>query len=412
MFILDRPKSDKPTYIFLKKTLSDGPFKSSLGLKILPVYWLKDTERAEINGLDKSTADENKSINSLLSKIKNFIEGRERDARYTTNYLTCRELAEKIEQLTGKRQHKHGTDFFEKCNLIVADMVSGEKLNRQGKRYSPLTINTYNSVLKNLGDYNPHLRFSDISMDFYKAFIKWCNEKDFSLNYVGFNISKLISLMKEGHKRGYHKNAAYLDDDFKVITEVNDDISISESELEKIYNHVFEDKKKYLDRYRDWAIVDAYLGLRVSDIQLLEERNIHNDKVTIVHEKTDTKVVVPINSKVKAILKKWNGLPPKVCKRTFQDQVKEVCRLAGLDQPVVYFMTKGGARKDYYVKKHELVSPHTFRRTFITNLLNAGVPDNQVMQLAGIKRHTTLMRYKKTKPEETAEILKGHAFFK
>lgn len=83
-----------------------------------------------------------------------------------------------------------------------------------------------------------------------------------------------------------------------------------------------------------------------------------------------------------------------------------------LNETVLYFLTKGGTRKDFYLKKYEMVSCHTARRSFITNLLNAGIPDNQVMQLAGIKKHATLLRYKKTKPEETANILKDHTFFK
>jgi site-specific recombinase XerD len=59
-----------------------------------------------------------------------------------------------------------------------------------------------------------------------------------------------------------------------------------------------------------------------------------------------------------------------------------------------------------------MISAHTARRSFITGLLEAGVSDNQVMALAGIKKHTTLLRYKKTKAEKTAEIMKDHPYFK
>jgi hypothetical protein len=58
-----------------------------------------------------------------------------------------------------------------------------------------------------------------------------------------------------------------------------------------------------------------------------------------------------------------------------------------------------------------MVSNHTARRSFITNLLDALVPDNIVMQLAGIKKHATLLKYKKTKPQQTAELMASHAFF-
>lgn len=410
MFILDRPKSDKPTFIFLKKQLSDGPFKQSLGLKILPAFWLKGTERAEITGLDRATADYNKSINVVLNKLQAFIDAREIDSRYTANHLTCAELSEKVSELTGKKIRQEVTDFFGYCKLIIADMESGKLLTNRNKKYSPETIVSYYSILKTFEIYNPRLRFIDINIEFYKGFTKWCNEKEYAMNYIGLHISKLKLLMSEGLKRNYHKNISHKDADFKVMSEINEEVSLSEEEIEKLFKHNFEDNK--LSLARDWAIIGSYLGLRVSDIQLLNEKNIHGNNVTVINEKTDTKVVVPINSKVKAIIKKWNGLPPQINKRVFQDQVKEICKQAGINQPAIYFITKGGERRDYYLLKYELVSPHTFRRAFITNLLNAGIPDNQVMQLAGIKQHTTLLRYKKTKPEETAEIMKKHKFFK
>lgn len=410
MFILDRSKSDKPTFIFIKKQLSDGPYKASLGIKILPVFWDKGSERAIVIGLDRTTIVENKSINTLLDKIRQFIDSRAIDARYTSSHLTGIELTNKIQDLTGKKKRQEATDFFTYCKIIIADMEDGRLLNNRNKKYSAETAVSYYSILKTLEEFNGQLRFTDITIDFYKSFIKWCNEKDYSMNYIGLHISKLKVLMKEGGKRNYHNSISYLNADFKVLSEINDEISLSESEIEKLYTHVYENPK--LDLARDWAIIDSFLGLRVSDIQLLNEKNIHGNTITVVNEKTDTKVVVPLNSKVKAIIKKWGGIPPKINKRIFQDQVKDICRLAGIDQPEIYFITKGGDRRDYYLKKYELVSPHTFRRAFITNLLNAGIPDNQVMQLAGLKRHTTLMRYKKTKPEETAEIMKKHKFFK
>lgn len=92
--------------------------------------------------------------------------------------------------------------------------------------------------------------------------------------------------------------------------------------------------------------------------------------------------------------------------------IKQVCELAGINETVLYSITKGGVRKDFHLKKWEMVSNHTSRRSFITNLLNDGVPDNTVMQLAGIKKHATLMKYKKTKPEETAKLMKGKSIFK
>lgn len=153
--------------------------------------------------------------------------------------------------------------------------------------------------------------------------------------------------------------------------------------------------------------------MRVSDIKLLnKDVNFTADSVVIANEKTDTKVVVPINKQIRAIMKKWSGLPPRMHEVEINRHIKKVCEIVKMDQPVLYFLTKGGERRDFYLKKYQMVSCHTMRRFFITELIRLGIADNKIMQLAGIKRHETLLRYKKITPEENAANMKGQAFFK
>lgn len=410
MFFLDRPSSDRPTYIFIQVTLSDGLFKRSLSAKILPAQWSQSRERAEITNLDGPTIENNKSINTLLSKLETFIEGRQRDARYNENHLTKAELGKRIEDLTGKKKTQKGTGFYIRCREVIEDMKSGKLLTWRGKRYSVGTIKNYNQSLNTIESYEPKIRFEQITMDFYREFIKHCNDKDFSLNYIGQHIKNLRCLMKETGKAGHHNNKIYLDEDFAVIQEETDDISLDQSELDTVYNKRLINLAQ--DLARDWFIIDCYTGLRVGDIQVLEQINFSKDTLILVNEKTDTKVAIPLRSEVKAILKKWKGLPPKITDTEINRRIKDVCELCKINETVLYFLTKGGKRRDFYLKKYEMVSCHTARRSFITNLLALGTPDNQVMQLAGIKKHSTLMRYKKTKPEQNAEIMRGHEFFR
>jgi site-specific recombinase XerD len=417
MFKLHTPNSLKPTPILIKKVVSDGEFKTSLGVSIMPAFWNKKAQRAVVDNLDRETTADNKSINALLGKIADFIEARTRDARYTSNYLTKSELAAKVEELTGRKKKveiiievEPVKTFYDLCREVIKDMASGIILTPQGKIYSHGTIKNYNQSLNSIEEYNIDLTFDSINMSFYRSFIKWCNDKDWSMNYIAQHIKNMVCLMKATKKRGYHDNIGYLDEEFKVIQEQTDDIALSEKELERLYKHPITEQTK--DIARDWFIIDCYLGLRVSDIQLLHNRNIHDNTVTIANEKTDTKVVIPMRSEVREILQKWGGFPPKITDQEINRSIKEVARDAKFTQTVLYFLTKGGARKDFYLKKYEMISCHTARRSFITNLLNAGVADNVVMQLAGIKKHATLLRYKKTKPEETAQIMKDHKFFK
>lgn len=413
MFILHTPKANKPTSIIIKKALSDGLFKASLGVSVHPSYWIKGKERTVVEGLDKATIEANRSINALLTKIFDFIDARERDARYTEKHLTCRELREKIEDLIGKVKQKKGAGFYPKCRQIIADMETGTLLTPRGKAYAPETIRGYHRTVNKLEEYDPNLAWATIDMKFYRAFVKWCNDKDWSLNYIGQLIKNLVRLMEIGRSKTYqfHNATGYLDEDFKVIQEKTDDIALYQYEVDAIAaKHI---PNRLWDIARDWFVIGCYLGLRVSDIKLLnKDVNFTADSVVIANEKTDTKVVVPINKQIRAIMKKWSGLPPRMHEVEINRHIKKVCEIVKMDQPVLYFLTKGGERRDFYLKKYQMVSCHTMRRFFITELIRLGIADNKIMQLAGIKRHETLLRYKKITPEENAANMKGQAFFK
>lgn len=413
MFILHTPKSNKPTSIIIKKALADGIFKASLGVSILPAHWDKERERAKITDLSKATAEDHKSINALLQKIEDLIEARTRDARYTGNHLTCLEMSTKMEEITGRGKEKKGSGFFPKCRTIISDMESGKLTTPRGKRYSKGTIRCYSITLEVLEEYSSILTWSNIDIKFYRSFMKWCNDKDFSLNYIGQHIKIIIRLMKIGKSKMYqfHNCTGYMDEDFKYIQEETHDIALSQEELTIIASKNIPNKR--WDIARDWFVIGCYLGLRVSDVKLLDKAvNFTKDSVIIANEKTDTKVVVPVNGSIRAIMKKWNGLPTKMADSEINLHIKKVCEIVGITEPFLYFLTKGGARRDFYLRKCDMVSCHTMRRFFITELLRLQVPDNQVMQLAGIKKHATLLRYKKISAEENALNMQGKAFFK
>lgn len=407
MFILDRPRSDKPTYIFIKKMVSDGPFKASLEAKILPVFWDKKTQRAITKGVDRETADEHKSINTMLQDLEDFVDQTRRDARYTGKHLTCAIFQKKVNEVLGKQEP--GSAFYEACEAIIKDMREGRLLTKRGKKYSGGTVKNYGQSLRCIEDFAPKLTFAKVTLEFYREYSKHCIDKNWSANYFGQHIKNLKCLMDEAKVRGLHSNLQYQEENFRTIVEETEDISLTEEEVALIYN--IECKEAWHDRARDWFVLDCYTGLRVGDIQLLDKRNVTSDTIEIVNEKTDVVVAIPQHVFVRAILKKWGGLPPRLSDIEINRYIKPVAKAAGLTDTVIYSLTKGGVRQDFYLQKWEMVSNHTARRSFITNLLEAGMPDNQVMQLTGIKKHSTLLRYKKTKPKKNAANLQSHPFF-
>lgn len=399
MFNLDRPNSDSETFIFLRLRCTDGRLKYPVKEKVHKDNWDPVTERIR---KDRTGG------NIILNKIDLAVQALQHESKLKGRPLTRAWITQALDRLLGRQGS--GNSFYEAIEKIIDDRESGAELTKDGKRFSAETLKSYRQSFNKLREFDPGLTFESITLKTYDKILEHYNKKDLSTNSLGKLLKNLKVFLKAAHKRGYHENLIYAHEDFRVPEEDTEDIHLEEQELERIYRHNFINPT--LDLVRDWFIIDCYTGLRISDIQMIGKQNLTKDFIQIANEKTDTRVVIPLHPYVRAILKKHKGLPRKISDQKMNESIKKVCELAGINEVVLFSITKGGVRKDFYYKKYEMVSNHTARRSFITNLLDAGVPDNQVMDLAGIKKHGTLMKYKKSKKEKTAAILAGHRFFK
>ncbi|MCD7940142.1 MAG: tyrosine-type recombinase/integrase, partial [Bacteroides intestinalis] len=59
-------------------------------------------------------------------------------------------------------------------------------------------------------------------------------------------------------------------------------------------------------------------------------------------------------------------------------------------------------------KKYELVTSHTARRSFATNLYLSGFPAISIMQITGHCTEKAFMAYIRVTPEQHAELLREH----
>lgn len=408
MFLLHQPKSTRPTYILIKKQVTDGRFQTSLDIKILPAFWDFPAKRAITTNLDKTTTDENKSINNVLQKIEGFYESYRRDARFTGKPLTKAIFGKKVDEILGRKGDDNS--LYPAAEAIISDMEEGKLRTSRGQKYADSSIRKYRQSLEIFKEIAPELTFEGVNMEFYRQFMGHGVKKDWSNNYAGTHIKNLKKLMEEAAERGLHENLEYKKKSFKRLREKTSAIALEIQELQLMYE--FKCADDFEERGRDWFILDCFTGLRISDVQLLEDHHLSSDTITIVNKKTSAKVAIPMHPYVRAILKRWDGLPPKMSNDDISKHAKNVARLAGLSDIVVKSLTKGGRTKTEYWPKWKRISPHTARRSFITNLLEAGIADNMVMQLAGITSHDTLMLYKKTAEERAARIMQDHAFFK
>jgi site-specific recombinase XerD len=410
MFILDHPNGDEDTYIFIKLTCWDGTLKRTTKEKVHPDNWAAEAERPVV----KKSDDKAKALLLKLNRLYDAIETLRTTCSITGEKFTKAAVSRTIDEQLQQKPTRRLT-FKQAAEQIIEEMKSGAITTDRGKKYSVGTIKNYNQSLNALVAFSTarkvSIEFNQVTLGTYHSFIQYCNDQDWSLNYTGQHLKNWKCLMAEALQKGWHKNRIHEFDDFKTLSEETFDIFLDEKELGRMIKHNLSFNYEY-DVARDWFIIGCYTALRVSDLKLLDETRLNNDTIILANEKTDERVVLPVHPHVRSILKKWKGFPPAMADQTINEKIKQVAQLCKITGKVLYSVTKGGKRKDFYMQKWEMVSLHTARRSFITNARKNGMPDSIVMKLAGIRKPATLQRYDKLSADEAAIEAAKHSFFR
>ena len=116
--------------------------------------------------------------------------------------------------------------------------------------------------------------------------------------------------------------------------------------------------------------------------------------------KTADSVSIELNGITKGILEKYKDVPfpdnralPSYTNQAMNRSIKDLCQLAGIDEPVRITTYKGNVRKDEVHPKWELVGTHTGRRTFIVHALSMGISPSIVMKWTGHSDYKAMKPY-------------------
>lgn len=92
--------------------------------------------------------------------------------------------------------------------------------------------------------------------------------------------------------------------------------------------------------------------------------------------------------------------------------IKELCREAGLINPVEVIRSVSGQPVKKTYAKCDLIITHSARSTFISNAIISKIPEKAIMQMTGISSKTTLQRYNRLSVEENAIYMSDNPLFK
>lgn len=308
--------------------------------------------------------------------------------------------------------------YAEQKNRIVNTSVSFfdycEQFIEQSKKHKcHSTVKTYRTIINKLLQYqsysNVSLHWSSFDLSFYYDFLHfYTSVQGYHTNGFGRVIKILKIILNDAFDNNIHQNTAYKHKNFKVLTEEVNNIYLSQDELQRIISLDLSFNPT-IQSVRDTFIIGCYTGLRFSDISKINNEHIYNDTIKIKTQKTDQWVTIPLLEPVKNIINCYrlssNGFPKVCCNDTTNKYLKQIGELAGLDDIVVKVRSKGKTRVEQRLPKYQLITTHTARRSFATNLFKKGVPSRVIMLITGHKTEKSFNSYIKINSDENAELL-------
>jgi integrase len=383
-------KKDKTGFLRMDFSYTAKRFRYFVGISMPDHHWSNSKQRV------KSSVTNSMEINRRLSEIaevtvKIYYE-------LLNNNITPSNsmLKEKLdESLRGVSSQLSFYEFVD------------EFIKRSSNTKKPSTIKEYIYTINDLKTFEKHIKrrieWDTIDMKFYDAYMDYqFNIKDNSQNLFGKRIKVLKTFLNDAYKRGVNKHLMYKE--FKVLQTETDAIYLTEDEIEKIFQLDLTENKR-LEKVRDLFIVECNTGVRFEDLMHIEKENVLKDSIKIKVRKTGKILNTLLLADTKAILKKYNYQLPKISNTNYNLYIKEIGKLAGINETITHNTYKAGKEISIKKKKFELITSHTSRRSFATNMYHRRYSPVMIMSITGQKKESTFLKYIRITNEEAVKII-------
>lgn len=400
------------------------------GLFISPSRWDKEKMCIIIPRLATSEQKELVKLQKQLDDLKNFILDEFVQADKTT--LNSEWLEKTIDRFHFPEKYIIDIDSKKPKMLLeyVKQFIEAAPQRKDKKTGRTLVYNNiqqYKATEKHLNAFAElekvsDYQFKDINFDFYTRFVDYLqkpfqskdnkgkllfnkdntpqlSKQPFKQNSVGKHIKILKVMLKEANNNEADTS------NFYVYTEDVDSVYLNETELQ-ILKELDLSKNSHLDSVRDWFLLLCWTGCRFSDLEKISKTDIKDGFITFRQQKTTNKVTIPLHPVVNDILTKYNfKMPKQISNQKFNEYIKEVCKLAQIDSNETISGTVGGKLVSEISPKYSLISSHTGRRSFCTNMYKKGLPTLMIMSISGHRTEKSFLKYIKVKQEEHAEMM-------
>jgi integrase len=362
-----------------------------------------------------------KSMSSAITVITDIFENYTRKhGSYPTNLKefqeTCRRAIFGLPDPSVKSDTPlKNTDFLAYLEKFKNDIISGKRTIssglRKGQPYSVNTYKQYGSLYNILKVYIEEskisvLNFDDINLDFYVSFREYFVVKgDKSPGYFGKLIKCIKTIMNDSAEYSLHNNNKHKSRNFIKESSQTDSIFLDNEKLDILFNLDLDDKPR-LDKARDLFLIGAYSGLRFSDFSTIKPDDIQGDYIRIKTIKTGKRVTIPILSNLRSILNKYsNKLPDPISNQKLNDALKDLGKEAGFNEVLQIKKFRFGKECIVNIEFYNLITTHTARRSFATNMFKMGIPSILIMAITGHSTEASFLKYIRMNNDDKAVMM-------
>lgn len=346
---------------------------------------------------------ENKQVNYRLIELRKLIE----NSYKSNNQKINSDWLKNLIYPTVETSTLENMEFTSYCDIFLQS--KGTSISNGYKT----KVNSIKAIVERYIKYRKLKRIllTDINNDFKNDFENYCiNVEEYSVNYFERNFKFIKTIAYYAHSNGYPIYQGL--NRIKCKTEKTMFIFLTPDELERIENTKFQEE--HLETAKDWLLISCYSGQRVSDFMRFDVSMICKRKVNVeerffidfIQKKTAKQILLPLNEKIINILTKRNWkFPRKMPEQNYNEHIKKVCELVGIDEPTEGTLSaineskyikdrkKNNRRKIHgYFPKHMLVSSHIGRRSFASNHFGK-IPTPLLMTATGHSTPNMLMKY-------------------
>lgn len=390
------------------------------------------------------------NVRNTILELKAYLEKQYNDSG--KQFSTSRELKDWLADVADRHLHKEKYMLLDKqrkereraaqekarkdsratlmkiVNSYVDDAINGRIL-RDGKRVSKGTIANYKQTRTRLNRFLQAQGKQDYDTDelteqWYNKLVSFLYAQGMVLNTIGAVVKGIKLMLRQRLPLAQRATCEFIQTGkCKVLREEVNNIYLNEEQLAYMASYPFTG---HLKKVRDQFLLMCWTGCRYSDLHKLTDVNIHTTKdganryFEIEQQKTGAVVAIPIIPEIEPILNEYAQEPPKpISNQKFNNYIKVVCQeLAatpegeelGYNDDFVKERTKNAEKETETQKIYEVVSAHTARRSFATNMYRRDMPVPLIMSITGHTTEKTFFTYIKEDPREGRERMVENYF--